>query len=92
MEKTVCSVYILYSVKIDQYYVGISSNPEGRLFYHNLGLKGWTKRGVPWELVFTKSYLSKEKAGKAERYIKSQKNRIFIEKIISGEYTIPESQ
>jgi len=83
-------VYILYSAKIDQYYVGISSDPENRLFYHNLGLKGWTKRGVPWELVFTKSYPFKESAGQVERYIKSQKSKVFIHKIVQGEYKLPD--
>ncbi|MDD5766249.1 MAG: GIY-YIG nuclease family protein [Candidatus Marinimicrobia bacterium] len=90
MNGTNYSLYILYSAKIDQYYVGISNDPENRLFYHNLGLKGWTKRGIPWELVFTKSYTSKEAAGKAECYIKSQKSKTFIRKIIQGEYVLPD--
>lgn len=90
MKKENDYIYILYSAKIDQYYVGIVNDPENRLFYHNLGLKGWTKRGIPWKLVFTKSYTSKEAAGKAERFIKSQKNKTFIEKIINGEYNLPE--
>ncbi|MFA4839986.1 MAG: GIY-YIG nuclease family protein [Candidatus Neomarinimicrobiota bacterium] len=90
MNGTNYSLYILYSEKIDQYYVGISSDPENRLFYHNLGKKGWTKRGVPWKLVFTKSYPFKESAGKAERYIKSQKSKTFICKIIQGEYVLPD--
>ncbi len=28
-------LYILYSQKIDRYYIGISSNAEKRLFSHN---------------------------------------------------------
>ena len=36
------SLYILYSKKIDRYYIGISENPRQRLISHNIYPKGWT--------------------------------------------------
>jgi len=47
-EKMECFVYILYSEKLDRFYIGSSYDPELRLHYHNLGKKGWTKAGIPW--------------------------------------------
>ncbi len=45
-------VYILYSEKIDKYYVGKTENPKVRLEFHNSDLNRiWTKRGQPWEIV-----------------------------------------
>ena len=77
-------VYILYSNKIDRYYVGFSSDVERRLFYHNLGKKGWTKRGVPWKLVYKFKCKDKKHAMLVEKIIKSQKSRRYIEDLISG--------
>ena len=80
------SVYILYSQRLDKYYVGSSSNPELRLKYHNMGEKGWTKRGIPWELVFQQEFQDKKYAMEKEKFIKKQKSKQFIEYLISGEY------
>ena len=71
-------VYILFSEKLNKYYVGSSHDPEQRLYYHNLGEKGWTRTGVPWKLVFKREYESRKIAMERERYIKKQKDRKFI--------------
>ena len=77
-------VYILYSESIDKYYVGKSEYPENRLTYHNSDSnKIWTKRGKPWESKTTIEFENEAQATKAERFIKNQKSRTFIEKIIS---------
>ena len=83
-----CSVYILYSEKIDKYYIGSSHDPQMRLYYHNLGQKGWTKRGIPWKLVYQKEYKDKMDAMRVERHIKKLKSRKIVEKIISGALSI----
>ncbi|NOX88437.1 MAG: GIY-YIG nuclease family protein [Calditrichaeota bacterium] len=79
-------MYILYSSKIDHYYVGISGSPEKRLQSHNEYPKGWTVRGVPWELVFQKVFPDRATAHYWERFIKKQKSRSLIEKVIAGEF------
>ncbi len=76
-------VYILYSEKIDKYYVGKTENPEGRLSFHNSEINGiWTKRGQPWELVKLIAFENSTLQSKAERFIKRQKSRKLIEGII----------
>jgi putative endonuclease len=79
-------LYILYSPQINQYYTGISHYPDKRLYYHNSSHKGWTRRGRPWKLVFTKSFNSQSQAQQWERWIKNQKDRSIIEKIIRKEF------
>jgi len=76
--------YILYSEKTNSYYIGSTSNIEDRVLRHNSGRSTYTKRGIPWKLVYSKTYNSKSEAYKAEMYIKSQKSRIFIEKLIGA--------
>ena len=76
-------VYIIYSNKIDRYYVGYTDDLEWRLERHNGGWGKYTKRGVPWKLKYTESFESKTEAIKREREIKKKKSRKYIEKLIS---------
>ena len=77
-------VYIIYSEKLNIYYVGSTADLEDRLKRHNAGRSKFTKPGIPWKLVYKKEYSIKSEAYKAELYIKSQKSRVYIEKLISG--------
>jgi putative endonuclease len=77
-------VYIIYSETADKYYVGSTTNPEGRLQAHNHPMnKGWTKRHQPWELVYTQGYTTKVEAEAQERKIKSYKSKKMILHIIN---------
>jgi putative endonuclease len=77
-------VYILYSVKLDRYYVGSTGNLEDRLKRHNSGRSTYTKPGIPWKLVYSKQYQTRSEAYSAEQYIKSQKSRMYIERLIEN--------
>jgi putative endonuclease len=79
-------LYIIYSESIDQFYIGISSNPDARLLSHNISNKGWTKRGRPWKLAFKKEFENKAIAQKWERFVKNQKRRDVIKLIITGKF------
>jgi len=77
-------VYILYSDKIDRYYIGVTDNLEWRLERHNAGWGKYTKRGTPWKIVYHESYVSKSEALKRERQIKNRKSRTYIEALIKS--------
>ena len=76
-------VYILYSAKIDRYYVGVTNKLEWRLERHNAGWGKYTKRGIPWKIVYTEEYNDKSEALKREREIKRRKSRDYIERLIN---------
>ncbi len=80
-------LYFLYSDSVDRFYIGSSDNPSNRLIHHNTDNKGWTRRGRPWRIVYTKNFPSKEEAQKWERWIKRQKSRHLIEQIIQGNFS-----
>jgi len=65
----------------------MSSNPERRLLYHNIGKSGskyaFTKRAQDWKIVYKRSFDSRENALKYEKTIKKKKSRTFIQKLIS---------
>ena len=76
--------YIFYSVKLNKYYVGSTSDMERRLNDHNRGKEKFTRTGVPWELVYTESFEELAMARRRELEIKKMKSRKFIETLISS--------
>ncbi|MFN3909601.1 MAG: GIY-YIG nuclease family protein [Flavobacterium sp.] len=80
-------VYILYSQKLDRFYVGASENVEKGLYIHNNPIEGrkFTAKGVPWELKLIIPCNDKTIALKLERKIKNAKSRKLIQQLISNE-------
>ncbi|HKK43917.1 MAG TPA: GIY-YIG nuclease family protein [Balneolaceae bacterium] len=77
--------YILYSESTDQYYTGYTSlGVEQRLRRHNNGAVPSTRPGVPWKIKYCRQLETKTEAVKWENFIKRQKSRVFIEKLIDG--------
>ena len=76
--------YILYSEKLNRYYVGSTGNLEERLTYHNSGYAKYTQKGVPWILVYEEEYSTRTEAVRREMAIKKKKSRKYIEWLISS--------
>ena len=76
--------YILYSKKINKYYIGVTEDLTWRLERHNMGWGRFSKTGIPWEIVYYETYSSKSEALKREREIKNKKSRKYIEEIIKN--------
>lgn len=70
--------YVLYSKFYNKIYIGQSSDLEKRLEEHNLGLSTYTKRYIPWEIIYTESHRTRSDALTREKQLKSQKGREFI--------------
>ncbi|RKD91275.1 GIY-YIG nuclease family protein [Mangrovibacterium diazotrophicum] len=79
-----CYCYILYSESLDRYYVGASSDLEGRLTRHNAAHSGFTSKGQPWRIVYFEEYSDKETAFSRERQLKKWKSRKMIERLCSS--------
>lgn len=77
-------IYILYSSKLDKYYVGHTGNLGDRLKRHNAGRSKSTKSGAPWELVYQEMFETKSEAYNREIEIKNKKSRKYIEALIAG--------
>ncbi|MDP3999264.1 MAG: GIY-YIG nuclease family protein [bacterium] len=66
-------VYILQSLKDDGFYVGMTTNLEKRLNYHNKRLVKSTKHRVPFKLIYNESFGDRKTARDREKYLKSYK-------------------
>ncbi len=75
--------YILYSEKLNKYYIGACINMDRRLYEHNIGHSKFTSLGIPWKIVYTEEFETLPLAKKQERKIKSMKSRKYIEDLIS---------
>lgn len=64
-------VYVLRSLKDGNLYVGLTSDIEQRLQYHNTGRVRSTKSRVPFELLHKEVYATRVEARNRERYLKS---------------------
>ena len=53
-----------------------------RLEEHNRGKEKFTSTGIPWVLVYQEAFEELKAARSREVFIKKQKSRIFIEKLI----------
>jgi putative endonuclease len=79
-------IYILFSKKSDKYYIGLTSDVYRRLEEHNnpLIFSKFTAKHLPWELkVFFEVSDNRGEAMIVERFIKNQKSRVFLEKLIT---------
>jgi putative endonuclease len=77
-------IYIIYSTNFDQYYVGHTQNIEDRLSRHNSGRSLSTKKGKPWNLVYTETFETRSEAMLREKAIKKMKSRTYLEQLIQN--------
>ena len=63
-------LYLLYSKKLNEFYVGTSDDLPRRFYSHNRGENITTKAGVPWRLIYYEAYPTKEDALRREQRLK----------------------
>ncbi|OOQ60077.1 GIY-YIG nuclease family protein [Mucilaginibacter pedocola] len=76
--------YIIYSNKLDRYYVGHTDDVDERIVQHNSGISTYTAKANDWTLVHREVFLTREGARNRENQIKKKKSRKYIEWIISA--------
>ena len=75
-------VYVLKSLVAKKSYVGMTDNLERRLGEHNAKRHVYTKRYVPWAIIYTEQYATLAEARTRERYLKSAAGRRFLKRSI----------
>jgi putative endonuclease len=80
-------IYILHSQSADKYYIGYTRDFKKRLDQHNTADQNtFTGKHIPWRLaVVFECGTDRRTAVKIEKFIKKQKSRVFIERIIEGD-------
>ena len=71
--------YILYSKKINIFYKGSTSNVFERIKRHNAGRENYTKKGIPWILLWFADKPSRAEAYRFELKLKNLSRKRTIE-------------
>ena len=79
-------VYILKILIDGSYYIDFSKDIRRRLNEHNSGKSQFTRRKIPWELVYSENFYSKTEALKREKFLKAQRNHDFYERLIRNKF------
>ena len=75
-------MYILFSEKLNKYYVGACTDMQRRLYEHNIGHSRFTSLGTPWLIAYKEEFATLAEAKKRELQVKKMKSRNFIESLI----------
>ena len=77
-------VYIIFSISLDKYYIGYTTDLVKRLGEHNNGFSTFTSKASDWVLKYQKRFPERELALKREKEIKNKKSRKYIEWLINS--------
>lgn len=77
-------VYILKSQVANKSYVGHTDDLGRRIKEHNSGKHFYTKRHLPWEIIYNEKFENADEARKREKYLKITNGRRFMKKIFEN--------
>lgn len=75
------TVYVLKSLSTKKSYVGMTDNLERRLNEHNQGKSMFTKKFIPWEVIYKEDFEERFQARNREKYFKSGAGRNFLKSL-----------
>ena len=70
--------YVIESQKSKYWYTGSTDDLRKRLNQHNTGKSTWTKKGVPWKLIYYEACANREDATTREKYLKSGPGKRYL--------------
>jgi len=70
--------YVIKSIHHDFYYKGHCENLENRLAQHNSGMTESIRPYIPFILIYSEQFDTREEAVKREKYFKSSAGRRFL--------------
>ena len=71
-------VYVLRSLRDQQFYVGLTNDISARVRMHNDGLVNSTKLRTPFELIYWEGCSNRSDAARREKYLKSAWGKRYI--------------
>jgi len=76
--------YILQSEFTKRYYIGSCNDINLRLKQHNTGRTRSTKNGIPWNIIYSENYQTRQEAYRRERQLKAYKGGEAFKKLIAN--------
>jgi putative endonuclease len=76
--------YILFSQKLQRYYIGSTQDVKERLNKHLSSKTGFTSKAKDWNIKYVEEFDTRREAIKRESQIKKWKSSLMIEKLIGA--------
>ncbi len=70
--------YVIESGKSGRLYTGSTNDLRKRFNQHNAGESTWTKKGMPWKLIYYEACLNEDDAKSREKYLKSGMGKRYL--------------
>ena len=77
------TVYVLESMNIKRYYIGMTKDLVARLKEHNAGRSKFTSAYKPWKVIYKEQTLNFIEGRIREKYLKTSAGKKFIQKQLS---------
>lgn len=74
---------MLKSLEYEKTYVGITNDIERRLKEHNAGKSDYTRKFIPWKIVYKEELNNRKIAREKEKYFKSAAGRKKVKIILN---------
>jgi putative endonuclease len=75
-------VYVLFSSRDRQFYIGYTANLTRRLKEHHQGKNTSTRARTPLKLIYYEAHLSKVDAQRREKYFKTSKGKTTLRQMV----------
>ena len=85
---TIHYVYILFSEKDKNFYIGFSTDVARRLLEDNSGENESTKTRRPLVLLYYEAHLNKDDALRRENYFKTTKGKLTLKQMVRVSLTL----
>lgn len=79
-------VYLLQSELDNSWYIGYTNEIGRRLTEHNSGKSYYTKRKMPWKLIYYEVSFNKLDAIAREKYLKTGMGRRFLKNRLKNQF------
>jgi putative endonuclease len=74
--------YLLQSQVTATLYIGTTNDLKRRIKEHNSGESAYTKKYMPWEVIYYEAYTNKQDASRREKYFKTTQGHLAIKRML----------
>jgi predicted GIY-YIG superfamily endonuclease len=82
LSKLMCTVYVLWSERLQKRYIGSTRDFPKRLREHNAGKNKFTKGGIPWSVIYQEDLPDYSAARRREIFLKTGAGRAWLDELL----------
>ena len=80
-------VYILQSQFSHVLYIGKTTDLKKRVKEHNSGQSTYTKKNMPWDIIYYEAHINRDDMNQREKYLKTTQGHQAIKQMLKSHFT-----